>query len=951
MPIRPEKRSAPNYSSRSMRLRLMMLVAALMLVLVAMDEARKPENWAWMGFKPKTEAPVSLADSEVSPRLVDLFSPPSESNSLFEAMARSTISDDQDDSQTEEARLVLEGTLERVLLPVFRSLNNDQRWLFTLIMDSVSRGESWDGDDEELRIELSKRVSTLSSTVIERLWEEARRAAVADLPPSESAVDLESLSTPWDSLLTDMKSRFELVSNIVEQGTFPLDATVGDIERVSEAAAAWDQVLLGQIEDLSMGLRKDEVAAWFRMAQQLRRWQASGESPRPATVSDYELSQQPDLYRGKWVRLRGEVRRVERAAAPESFEELAPSWLLLIRPAYGPDNVLSVYCMDLPDGFPRPEGDVSFLDIREPVEIEAAFFKREGYQASDVTRVTPRLIGIGPEWTKAAEVSGASSEINGWTLGGIILINLLIAVGVAYWAARSTRLRKRESSESAGAGLKIGLWLLLAMSFCWGGASDSIGQELPPWLLSDEAEKQALPEARQLFADWPRSELDRLGDALPLTTNEPLGFEILERLAAIGPFSLQAASVVLDADRRSELLQAPASHRLEAMVVRGKLESVEILELDELTASEFDREVVYRLVLGSLEESGASFSDNSGSDLISRDERTVVWCDQIPSSWLEGVPVGDEIEVTGVFLRLERVEEGSENDPVPLLLCVLPQWLGKGEGAEADSRSAWLEFGIDRGLWDQVARANGMELTAGEGRSLYRVLRAAREITGHADTALLPDALPLDLFRLLDKGEAHLGERVRFEGRIKRISEIGTGNDLFARDAGISRYFQIDMLVSLQGNEVRLQSKENTATLVNTYPLTLCMVDLPEGMEPGPELDVAVWVEGIYYRNWRYQSAYLRDVDPTLRQVAPLIIGWSVESTGVESEGKQMLTTLAAIFCVVGLGGTMLVFGWLKWSDRRSYEKAAEAKKAVLPERIEVPLVSTPSSPEETQSI
>ncbi len=43
-----------------------------MLVLVMMDEARKPENWMWMGFN--AEAPdEENQDTRVSPRLADLF--------------------------------------------------------------------------------------------------------------------------------------------------------------------------------------------------------------------------------------------------------------------------------------------------------------------------------------------------------------------------------------------------------------------------------------------------------------------------------------------------------------------------------------------------------------------------------------------------------------------------------------------------------------------------------------------------------------------------------------------------------------------------------------------------------------------------------------------------------------------------------------------------------------
>ena len=38
------------FTSRPTKLRLMSLFAALVLVLIAMKEAKKPERWAWLGL-------------------------------------------------------------------------------------------------------------------------------------------------------------------------------------------------------------------------------------------------------------------------------------------------------------------------------------------------------------------------------------------------------------------------------------------------------------------------------------------------------------------------------------------------------------------------------------------------------------------------------------------------------------------------------------------------------------------------------------------------------------------------------------------------------------------------------------------------------------------------------------------------------------------------------------
>ncbi|MEZ6105212.1 MAG: hypothetical protein R3B96_03660 [Pirellulaceae bacterium] len=646
--------------------------------------------------------------------------------------------------------------------------------------------------------------------------------------------------------------------------------------------------MLDQIEDLSMGLRKDEQTAWYQMSQ-LARWESSNEAPSATPVSAYELEQQPDLYRGKWVRISGEVRRVDRIGVPERMAGVAPPWLLWIRPAAGPDNVIGVYVRHLPDRFPRPTDAATSLDCREKLDVDAVFFKREGYQATDVTRVAPRLIGNDIQWSPMVE-EVAETPINWPLIGVIIVVNLLIAMGVAFWAARSTRRQPPTEQEAPDWKVPLSCLLLLGIGST-SQATELKAQELPPWLVTDTEVEPTSLDLERLFADWPRSELDRLGDATPLTANEPIGFELLERLATVGPLQLQRAGRSLDRATRVELLSQPADHRLEVVTVSGRLESIQILELDELTASEFDRTSVYRVVLAG--EAAIESSDTPGDfsiegpDLALDSGSIVLWLDHVPASWLDGIPVGDSVEATGVFLRLEHVTDEANRPPVPLVIARRLAWLTEEESAAG--RDDWIDFGFDRGLWDDVAKLDGAELKSADGVTLYRLFHAIDLAKDH-----IPVSRPLDLFAVLGDGEAHLGQTLSFHGRIKRISEIGVGADLYATDAGVSRYYQIDMLVSLEGNEVKLKSESQTATIVNTYPVTVCVTKLPESLDVGPEMDIPVQVTGVFYRNWRFQSAYVREVDQGLRQVAPLIVGISLSASPDGSEGAAMLTTIAA---------------------------------------------------------
>ncbi len=70
---RSRKRKPPrNYFSRREQIRLMVLVGMVMLVIVLMYEARKPENWYWLwDGAPASENAVDLTQAEISDRHID----------------------------------------------------------------------------------------------------------------------------------------------------------------------------------------------------------------------------------------------------------------------------------------------------------------------------------------------------------------------------------------------------------------------------------------------------------------------------------------------------------------------------------------------------------------------------------------------------------------------------------------------------------------------------------------------------------------------------------------------------------------------------------------------------------------------------------------------------------------------------------------------------------------
>jgi hypothetical protein len=178
---------------------------------------------------------------------------------------------------------------------------------------------------------------------------------------------------------------------------------------------------LAQVRDDTMFRSADEDA-WFQILTTLR----SAESGPPARadaqpVSFAELFGQPVSFRGRLVRFRGTLRRLEKIPAqsnPYGFTDYWQGWL---EPEGGPPSPIVVYFLQLPAGM--PEG----LKIAEPVEVVGYFFKRWAYAATDTVRLAPLVLALEPSW-RPRPAGGRSNDMMGTvalvTMAALMLVTL-----------------------------------------------------------------------------------------------------------------------------------------------------------------------------------------------------------------------------------------------------------------------------------------------------------------------------------------------------------------------------------------------------------------------------------------------------------------------------------------------------------------------------------------------
>jgi len=186
---------------------------------------------------------------------------------------------------------------------------------------------------------------------------------------------------------------------------------------------------LGRVRDATFFRQADEDA-WLESLLTLQGYEGR-RLPPPQEVGFTEIFGQPKSFRGRSVRMRGTLRRVEKLRAPDNNYSIEDYWQGWLEPAGGPASPVIVHLLELPDGM------ATGLEIQEPVVIEGCFFKNMAYRAADGVRVAPLLLARSPTRPVSA---GVRTEAGWWDLSlaviaVVTMLGLVATIGLGFLAA------------------------------------------------------------------------------------------------------------------------------------------------------------------------------------------------------------------------------------------------------------------------------------------------------------------------------------------------------------------------------------------------------------------------------------------------------------------------------------------------------------------------------------
>jgi hypothetical protein len=189
-----------------------------------------------------------------------------------------------------------------------------------------------------------------------------------------------------------------------------------------------------KVKDNALFLPAEEEAWFLLWDEAIRRGPAEFEQ-RAAPVTYAQLVNQPNIYRGLPVQVRGRVLRESIKRAPENSLGIAEYHQLVLAPIGGGDWPVIIYCLDLPVGFPRGDG------LKEDMDVVGMFFKNWSYPYEGGMGLAPVLVTKALKWTPKTKPPVREQAVDDANVGWLASAAVIAVVGFLAWVLRQTRRR------------------------------------------------------------------------------------------------------------------------------------------------------------------------------------------------------------------------------------------------------------------------------------------------------------------------------------------------------------------------------------------------------------------------------------------------------------------------------------------------------------------------------
>lgn len=440
------------FSSRAVKLRLFALVCGVMLVLVLMFEARKPQNWSWMGFK-KAEPSIDtryLANiynqQDAEPKKVESKPLQNGGNSKLSGSGNSESKTDL--SQTTEDPF---DTPEFVVAEKdfwdsnYRRLNFRQRMLLFeglhLKRNDLTLSEHQATEWLRMSEEFSRANDRYQGDIIKYM------ASLSEKDPERGQLS---------QTMFQMQERWDVFKIIFEAIGNPGDSVDIDNQALGDLQKVIDRTALGFVEDNSLQSFDNDQPAMFRVIERVQLEKPS-QSQSSEDVLFSQLYKETGRLRGQLVSFEGKIRGAYHSKPTPNYlgvDKLFVYWIQID----GAQNPVAVYSLTQPENFPADldkHTPANPAELREDVEVSGLLFQKMVYAAEDGQRIAPVVFTDAPNWIPKKDKKASEAELPGLTnmVGTFLGIGALLAVvawGFASLNSKKHRERIQKLQEKFG---------------------------------------------------------------------------------------------------------------------------------------------------------------------------------------------------------------------------------------------------------------------------------------------------------------------------------------------------------------------------------------------------------------------------------------------------------------------------------------------------------------------
>lgn len=445
-------------TSKAIRTRLLMLFSMLILIIVAMNEAGKPERWEWMGFDqpPTSVKTIELGNETNSPDAKVEF----KNNAGAEATAPdqpnlSKNSNLQKSNSTfsvaptaSQSSSVVVGTYQgdyptaavQFWEELFRKLSPDSQTCFLSLISRIRNGITTPEDQQAETKRIVQLIKQEHDFFEQSLFDQL--AVAIDGTPEK--INL------LDQLNESQRIWSDKILPALSESSSGRDTTLTQQNAIIRLQSVIDEILLQQVQDhTSLGWTGDS-GSWIRMWEKVISPTGTDADLANATpVNRIELMGQPDIYRGKPIAIEGWVRSARKKRLPsDTALGIDHYYILWVRPRESKLGPYCVYSQNIPANFPELTNE--FIEVNQLVQVEGYFFKIRNYIAAD-SSVQECPVVIAPDLNIVT--SAPMPLIDKWQPSPTTLISAFIAIPlgatfIAWFAFQTSRTRRQSPGKS-----------------------------------------------------------------------------------------------------------------------------------------------------------------------------------------------------------------------------------------------------------------------------------------------------------------------------------------------------------------------------------------------------------------------------------------------------------------------------------------------------------------------